>query len=178
MTEFETLKEYEKDGWTIQVAIAPDYDYRPGEDDDIYPVLEAAPSYWDEDERERDYDGRYLPQPITVRTRSGPAIVSVEQIEKRAEQWGSSKRRTRELLRRDAEAIGLEELSWVVVRVTASRGTISGTDYLGAVEYDLRERNPDKYALETVEHYAMAENAIHEAAERVAGQYATQALSY
>lgn len=177
--EYETIREDERDGWHIEIALAPDYDYRPGEDDDIYPRFEWPRGYVDPDEVERDYDGRFLPQPIVVDTRDGQAIVTPEEIRRLIEVGGMNPRTARKTIESDARAIAGEDLTWTVVRVRAtSPSGARGEDYLGGVEYDLRERNPERYALETVEDYGMAENAIEDAARSILGGYATLALSY
>lgn len=172
MDEYETIREYDRDGWHIEVAIAPDYEYQPGQDDDIYPVLEEVPQWYDHDER--DYDGRFQKRPIIVDTRYGPAMVSVEQIEELIEKTGC----TRKSIESDARAIGREDLTWAIVRVTASNGNISARQYLGAVDVDHRQKDPLAFAKESVAEYGMDSEAIETAARSVLGGYAVQALSY
>lgn len=163
--EFETIQEFEQDGWQISVAIAPDYDYAPGRDDDIYCHIEdVLPGHDDEYE-------------ATFPHRHGMAGVKPGEVD-RIMELGGCPERMRARLIDDARSIADESLSWVVVRVSAKRGDISGSDILGGVEYDLRENNPEKYATETVGEYAMVENAIEDAARATVGGLATLALSY
>lgn len=42
MIEAETIKEFERDGFKVRLERIPDYDYRAGADDDIYPRLVLA----------------------------------------------------------------------------------------------------------------------------------------
>ena len=173
---FETIQELERDGWKITVEIAPDWEYQPGEDDDIYPRLQELSPY--QGVPDRDYDGRFIPQPIIVTSRQGPIAVSVDEIRRLIEAGGINPRTARAQIRSDAAAIAGEQLSWVVIRVTATLGDHAGTDYLSGVEYDLRQRQPEGYALETVRDYDMPANAIQEAARATLGDMATLALSY
>lgn len=174
MDEYTTIREEDRDEWHIEIALAPDYDYRPGYDDDIYPRFESVSGWYDEDER--DEDGRFVPQPIIVDSRHDRAMVTVDEIARIREITGC----TRAQIESDARAIAGEELSWSIVRVTATAPSgATGTDYLGGVEYDLRERDPERYALETVEEAGMIEEAIEEAARSVLGRgNAVLALSY
>lgn len=176
MSDWTNIKREDRDGWEVSVDIAPDYDYQPGYDDDIYPRLQEVP-YGGVEEEPRDFDGRFLPRPIIVNTRTGPAMVTVEEIDRLTEIWGGSKRHCRKLIEESARGIGNEDLSWVVIRVTAKRGHIEASDYLGGVDYDTR-RDADADVLEVAESYGMADTAIEEAARSVAGPYAIQALSY
>lgn len=177
MTEFEMIREFERDGWQITVALAPDYDYQPGVDDDLYPRFEEV-GYHGDDTEERGHDGRFLPQPIIVTGRQGMLKVTPEEIDRLTEISGGNPRRMRRWIAETAAAIAGEDLTWAVVRVTASRGEVRGSDCLGSVEYDLREREPERYALDTVEHYGMVENAIEDAARSAVGNLAPLALSY
>jgi hypothetical protein len=176
MGDFETIEEFDRDGWGISVQLAPDYDYRPGHDDDIYPRLEGIGSYG-RHPLERDDDGRFLPQPIIVWGRHERYEVSVEEIRRLIEVGGMNKKRARSIIAGDAEAIASETLSWVLVRVAARRAGIEGCAVLGGVDYDLRQ-GADAYARQTVEEYAMVEEAIEDAARSVVGGLAPLALSY
>ena len=182
MEEYETIHEEDRDGWHIAIALAPDYDYRPGEDDEVYPTFEDAGRYlrdYDRDEAPRDYDGQFLPRPIIVDSRQGPLMVTPETIDHLTEVGGLNPRTARKWIESEARAIAGEDLSWTVVRVTAtSPSGATGTDYIGGVEYDLRERKPERYALETVDEAGMVDNAIDEAARSILGGYAPMALSY
>lgn len=169
MSERETIKECEKDGWTIKVQLVPDYDYQPGQDDDIYPNAQEV--------RMDPNTGEYPSDGWIVDFRHGQMHVSGEEIERLLEIGGGGKKQ-REAMESDIRAIGHEYLSWVGVIVTATRGDISGEDSLYGVEYDLRQSEPAAYALETVETYDMIENAIQDAARSSVGNLATQALSY
>jgi hypothetical protein len=176
MGAFQTIDEFERAGWGISVQLAPDYDYQPGYDDDVYPRLTAIGSFAQEPP-ERDYDGRFLPQPIIVWGRRECYEVSVEEIQRLIEVGGMNKKRARSIIADDAAAIVSETLSWVVVRVAAKRGGIEGNAVIGGVDYDLRN-NADKYAREIVEEYAMVEEAIEDAVRSAVGGLAPLALSY
>lgn len=178
--EYEVIHEEDRDGWHIEVALAPDYDYRPGEDDDIYPVFEDAGRYLREygrDEAPRDYDGHFLPRPIIVDSRQGPLMVTTDEIRRLIEVRGMDPRTARKNIESDARAIAGELLIWAIVRVRATAPSgVTGEDYLGGVEYDLRQRTPEQYALEVADE--MVGEAIENAARSVLGGNAALALSY
>ena len=45
----ETIKEFERDGFKVRLERIPDYDYRAGADDDVYPRLVLAEEVSDEE---------------------------------------------------------------------------------------------------------------------------------
>jgi len=173
--DWETIETRERDGWQIEIAISPDWEYRPGYDDDIYPRMEPR-DYGTTDPEPRDYDGQFLPRPIIVSGRSDEYVVTPDEIARLTELWGGSPRRARKIIADDAAAIAGEMLSWIVVRVTVRCGAMVGADYLHGVDYDLRQRDPNRYALEIAEDQ-MVDEAIHDAAKMLGG-LAALALSY
>lgn len=206
VSDHEKIDEFQRDGWNITVELAPDWEYEPGRFDDIYPRLEE----WRGNETvecpkcegagdlpDRRYADGWrectecegsgeIENPVYLAGLSDVWTVTPAELDRVIKiGWGedvsaAEYRKARAELIDNASAIVSEDLSWVGVIVTASRGHISGNNSLWGVDYDLRQRTADRYAEngECVRDHCMVENAIEAAARSVVGDLATLALSY
>jgi hypothetical protein len=192
MDTYEEIHTEERDGWHVSVSLAPDYDYRPGEDDETFPRITEAPRGYDEEEDRRDYDGRFLPrtfysigypQDWSGYDRGTEYGVTRDELERVIRNgWGENvteyrRRKMRRQILEDAAAIVSGDLTWCVVRVTVTADGAHGDAYLGGVDYDLRQKNPDAYILEDVLTDLFPE-ALEDAARAKVGSDAPLALGF
>lgn len=143
-----------RDGWRLETAITHDFDYRPGEDDDVYPRLTPSLNY--------DLpEGALGPFPGVIQGEY--YCVTSEEVERLTRIGSGDPAAMRESIAADARAIAARSLEWVVVRVRATRETLEGHAYLGAVDVDHRLEDPYAWAREAVADSDLADEAIEEA---------------
>lgn len=139
LTDARKIDAAERDGFTLTAYVVPDHDYRPGEDDDIYPRLTHE---------DRSGDG---PEGYAFGRRFHGVVqgdlyhVEQEEIDRLREVAGHDgggsavERRWLESVESDAAALADGSLGFVGVMVKASRaGIVFGEASLWGVEDDHR----------------------------------------
>lgn len=167
--ESETIQEFERDGFDVRVSISPDYDYRPGEDDDVYPRL----TYWEGGELDvRDeWTGQFVRRPLgpfSGTVQGEYYVVEPDDVDRLITLMGGSPRAARKWIDQTAAAIACRDLSWINVDVTVSRAGVElGRASLGGVDYDVRDaahqKASDEYARNIPTEYDLIGEALDEA---------------
>jgi hypothetical protein len=168
----ETVAEFDRDGWHIRVRVTPDYDYRPGEDDDVYPRLTVIDRWTYDWEADRDeYTGQFVRRPLGPfpGVVQGEAyLVEPDEVDRLAELWGESPRKVRRVAEADARALACGDLSHVNVDVYAERGGIQERACIGGVGYDVRDEKSreesERYVRDEIpDYYGLVDEAIKQA---------------
>jgi hypothetical protein len=191
--EVETVYTEECDGWTISVGTAPDYDYVPGRDDDVFPEIQYGelPAIdcprCDGDGCLETPTGGVYDCPKCEGTGEVDDDAGVSGYDDMREPWHVTGEALRELaeingatvevLGEDATKIARGELTHVGVIVTARRGKIRGEASLWGVGVDLsRPQESEGYVREVGDE--LRDEAIEAAARSAVGNLAPLALSY